>query len=77
MNAWYPVQVKQKDKVGRPDIDAFEAMMPRAERTKGFFVSFAYGQEHSLRLSGFLDRPARSFIPFTVNEILNAQIAKS
>ena len=26
---WYPIQVKQKDKVGRPDIDAFEAMMRR------------------------------------------------
>ena len=26
---WYPIQVKQKDKVGRPDIDAFEAVMMR------------------------------------------------
>ena len=24
---WYPIQVKQKDKVGRPDMDAFEAVM--------------------------------------------------
>ncbi len=24
---WYPIQVKQTDKVGRPDIDSFEAMM--------------------------------------------------
>ena len=23
MDVWYPIQVKQKDKVGRPDIDAF------------------------------------------------------
>jgi len=22
---WFPIQVKQMDKVGRPDIDAFEA----------------------------------------------------
>jgi Restriction endonuclease len=42
MDDWYPVQVKQKDKVGRPDIDSFEAMMARAERKKGFFVSFDY-----------------------------------
>jgi hypothetical protein len=27
MGDWYPIQVKQKDKVGRPDIDAFEAVM--------------------------------------------------
>ena len=27
MDDWYPIQVKQKDKAGRPDIDSFEAMM--------------------------------------------------
>jgi hypothetical protein len=34
--SWYPIQVKQKDKAGRPDIDAFETAMRRAARTKGF-----------------------------------------
>src|SRR5690242_5046396 len=29
MENWYPVQVKQKDKAGRPDIDSFEAVMMR------------------------------------------------
>jgi hypothetical protein len=29
MDHWYPIQVKQKDKVGRPDIDSFEAVMTR------------------------------------------------
>ena len=42
MDDWYPIQVKQKDKAGRPDIDAFEAMMMREERPKGFFVSFDF-----------------------------------
>jgi len=45
MDTWYPVQVKQKDKAGRPDIDAFEAMMHRADRAKGFFVSFDYSSD--------------------------------
>jgi hypothetical protein len=27
----YPIQVKQKEKLGRPDVDAFEAMMMREE----------------------------------------------
>ena len=27
MDVWYPIQVKQTDKVGRPDIDAFETAM--------------------------------------------------
>jgi hypothetical protein len=26
---WFPIQVKQMDKVGRPDIDAFEGVMER------------------------------------------------
>ena len=33
---WYPIQVKQKDKAGRPDIDAFEAMMMREDCEKAF-----------------------------------------
>lgn len=37
MDVWYPIQVKQKNKVGRPDIDSFEAVMMREDRTKGFF----------------------------------------
>ncbi len=32
---WFPVQVKQTDKVGRPDIDAFEAVMHREDRQRG------------------------------------------
>jgi hypothetical protein len=40
MDVWYPIQVKQKDKAGRPDIDSFEAVMTREDRTKGFFVSW-------------------------------------
>ena len=36
------------DKVGRPDIDAFEAGMEREGehgRQRGFFVSFGYSKE--------------------------------
>ncbi len=35
---WFPIQVKQVDKVGRPDIDQFEAVMERENRERGFFV---------------------------------------
>ena len=45
MDDWYPIQVKQKDKAGRPDIDAFEAVMMRADRPKGFFVSFDFSSD--------------------------------
>jgi len=46
---WYQIQVKQKDKVGRPDIDAFEAAMRRSKRDKGFLAAFDY-TEDALRL---------------------------
>ena len=44
MDVWYPIQVKQRDKVGRPDIDSFEAVMMREDRQKGFFVTFRLQQ---------------------------------
>jgi hypothetical protein len=31
MDEWYPIQVKQTAKVGRPDIDAFKAVTMREE----------------------------------------------
>jgi transposase len=73
---WYPVQVKQKDKAGRPDVDAFEAMMARSDRTKGFFVSFDYSSDALTEIDSFFRKSARVIIPLTVNEILNEQIAR-
>ncbi len=35
MDVWYPIQVKQKEEAGRPDIDSFEAVMVREDRNKG------------------------------------------
>lgn len=76
MNTWYPVQVKQKDKVGRPDIDAFEAMMARSDRTKGFFVSFDYSRDALAEIDAFFRKTGRVIIPLTVREILDEQIAR-
>jgi hypothetical protein len=45
MDVWYPIQVKQKDRVGRPDIDSFEAVMTREDRTKSFFVGFDHSED--------------------------------
>lgn len=75
MDVWYPVQVKQKDKVGRPDIDSFQAMMMRAERNKGFFVSFDYTSDALHEVESFFKRSGRVIVPLTVREILNEQIA--
>lgn len=76
MDVWYPVQVKQKDKVGRPDIDAFEAMMTRTDRTKGFFVSFDYSQDAMREIGAFFKKSGKVIVPLTVREILDEQIAQ-
>jgi DNA modification methylase len=76
MDVWYPVQVKQKDKVGRPDIDSFEAMMTRTDRTKGFFVSFDYSKDAIAEIDAFFRKSGKIIIPLTVDEILNEQIAR-
>lgn len=75
MDQWYPIQVKQKDKAGRPDIDSFEAMMARENRTKGFFVSFDFTSDALSEISSFFRKSGRVIVPFTVREILDDQIA--
>jgi DNA modification methylase len=72
---WYPIQVKQKDKVGRPDIDAFEAMMMREGCEKGFFVSFDYSQDAQTEIGNFFKRTSKVIVPLTVREILDERIA--
>lgn len=76
MDEWFPIQVKQKDKVGRPDIDAFEAAMAREDRKKGFFVSFDFTQDAEREIDAFFRKSGRIIIALTVREILDEQIAK-
>ena len=75
MDHWYPIQVKQKDKAGRPDIDSFEAVMMREDRIKGFFVSFAYTSDAETEVQSFFKRTGRSIVLFTVRQILDEEIA--
>ncbi len=75
MDDWYPIQVKQKDKAGRPDIDAFEAMMMRTDRPKGFFVSFDFSSDALREIDGFFKRSGKIIVALTVREILDEQIA--
>jgi hypothetical protein len=61
---------------GRPDIDSFEAMMTRENRTKGFFVSFDYTSDALSEINSFFRKSGRVIVPFTVREILEDQIAQ-
>lgn len=76
MGEWYPIQVKQRDKAGRPDIDSFEAAMTREDRKKGFFVAFDYSSDALREVDGFFRRSGRIIIPLTVKEIIEETLAK-
>jgi len=76
MDEWYPIQVKQKDKVGRPDIDAFQTAMNRENRAKGYFVAFDYTQDALDEIEAFYRREHKVIVAFTVPEILEGYIAK-
>jgi hypothetical protein len=76
MDAWYPIQVKEKDKAGRPDIDAFEAVMAREDRTKGFFVAFDFSSDALTEIDAFFRKSGKVIIALTVKDILEEQLAK-
>lgn len=76
LDRWHPIQVKQKDKAGRPDIDQFEAAMMREERTRGYFVSFAFTSDAIKEINGFRRRTGNTIVPLTVADILTGEAAR-
>jgi site-specific DNA-methyltransferase (adenine-specific) len=75
MDVWYPIQVKQTDKVGRPDIDAFETAMQRAKRKLGYFVGFEFTGDALFEIDRFRRETGCEIKPLTVGEILDEEIA--
>jgi len=71
---WFPVQVKQKDKVGRPDIDAYETAMQRQHRDKGFFIAFGFSRDAQLEIKRAAREHNLEIIPVTVQEILDEEV---
>jgi DNA modification methylase len=71
MDMWYPIQVKQTDKAGRPDVDKFEAVLMRENRTRGYFVAFGYSSDAIQEINSFFKRTGREIIPFTVQQLLD------
>ena len=62
--------------MGRPDIDAFEAVMMREERSKGFFVAFDYTSDALREIDRFFRKSGKAIIALTVGEILDEAIAR-
>jgi hypothetical protein len=76
---WFPIQVKQMDKVGRPDIDAFEAVMLRegeGGRQRGFFVAFSFSRDAEQECAAFHKRTGRIIKLLTVREILDEEFVQ-
>ena len=71
---WYPVQVKQRDKAGRPDIDAFETAIMREDKQKGIFVSFDYSSEAREEIRRFFKQSGRVIEAVTVAELLATDV---
>jgi hypothetical protein len=76
MGRWYPIQVKQKDKAGRGDVDMFEAAMMREKREKGFFIAFDYTSDALAEIDAFFRREKRVIIPLTVQDVLDGGLAR-
>ena len=74
-DVWYPIQVKQRDKTGSPDIRDFEGVMTTHDRTKGFFNSFDYSTDAMQEIDHFFCTTGMVIGPLTVREILEEQIA--
>jgi DNA modification methylase len=74
MDIWYPIQVKQTDKVGRPDIDAFETAMQRAKRKLGYFVGFEFSRDALFEIDRFRRETGLEIKPLTVREILDEEV---
>lgn len=70
MDERYPIQVKQREKVGRPDIDQFEAAMMRENRKKGLFVAFNYTSDALQEICRFKERATREIVAYRVCQLL-------
>ena len=67
---YYPIQVKQKDKVGRPDIDSFETAMRRDRRLRGYFVGFGFSEDAIREIRRVAREESLDIRPVTVKQLL-------
>ena len=72
----YPIQVKQKDRLGRPDVDSFEAIITHNDRAMGFLVSFDYSSEALAEIGAFFRKCDKVIVPLAVRAVLDDKIAK-
>ena len=62
--------------MGRPEIDAFEAVMMREDRKLGYFVGFDFTGDALFEIDRFRRKEGREIKPLTVREILDEEVGK-
>jgi DNA modification methylase len=67
---WYPIQVKQQDRAGRPDLDKFETAMRRDKRLKGYFIAFGFSTDATKEMKRANREDGLDIVPITVKELL-------
>jgi DNA modification methylase len=67
---YYPIQVKQQDRAGRPDIDKFETAMRREKRVRGYFVAFGFSADATREIRRANREDGLDIRPITVKELL-------
>jgi DNA modification methylase len=75
LDIYYPIQVKQVDKAGRPDIDSFETAILRDGRRKGYFVAFDFSTD-AIREIKRLDKVGEiQIVPITVDQLIKMEVS--
>ena len=70
LDKWYPIQVKQQDRAGRPDLDKFETAMRRDKRLRGYFIAFGFSTDAIREIKRANREDGLDIVPITVKELL-------
>lgn len=73
---YYPIQVKQVDKTGRPDIDSFYSAIKRDGRSKGYFISFDFSKDAHTEIKRLYKAGEVEIVPITVKQLLRMEAGK-
>jgi hypothetical protein len=76
IDGYMPIQTKQAEQVGRPDIENFEVGMKRDKRGKGIFVDFDFSKDALKEIRRAKREESLEIEPVTVQQILERQMDK-
>jgi DNA modification methylase len=69
-----PIQVKQSDKISRPDIDKFETAIKRMKKVKGYFVAFSYTRGAIEEIARCKNQDELEIVYLTLEDLVNHKL---